>query len=98
MTEPTAVEVPAPPQTAPPEVVEPSVDPAPDLDPAGADPDLTNPDFDAPRVWAGLPVNCQTCGQAGVPVCTDDGWRLPLHPDPKTVGASCGGSLAAVVT
>ena len=30
--------------------------------------------------WRGLPVECGgPCGAHGVPVMTEDGWRLPVH-------------------
>lgn len=48
--------------------------------------------------WSGQPVICQACGQAGVPVMADDGWRMPVHPDPShwRKDAICPGALAAV--
>lgn len=68
-------------------------------DPAGAPEHLENPEFTRPPVWSGLPVTCLECGQGGVPVATEDGWRLPLHPgtDASSSGG-CPGSLAAVPT
>lgn len=53
------------------------------------------PETDAPR-WAGLPVTCHACKRGGVPVMTEDGWRLPLHLANHDDTRNCPGSLAAV--
>ncbi|AYP70053.1 hypothetical protein I5G62_gp67 [Mycobacterium phage CRB2] len=49
--------------------------------------------------WKGLPVECgQGCGAHGVPVATEDGWRLPVHSMQLPTGerVHCPGSLRAV--
>lgn len=48
--------------------------------------------------WEGPPVDCAQCSAAGVPVLTEDGWRLPVHRRYAGLGHSerCGGSYAAV--
>ena len=68
------------------------------VDPAGAPEHLTNPEFEAPpaRIWPGAPVVCGECSQAGVPVMTGDGWRLPLHALAGSPTVNCVGSLAGV--
>lgn len=62
------------------------------------DPAMDEVAFDAPApaTWSGAPVACGECGQAGVPVLTTDGWRLPLHALAGNPTANCAGSLAAV--
>ncbi|UJQ86587.1 hypothetical protein SEA_PENGUINLOVER67_65 [Mycobacterium phage PenguinLover67] len=50
-------------------------------------------------VWRGLPIECgQGCGAHGVPVMTEDGWRLPVHSMEIGRGqrVHCPGSMRAV--
>lgn len=50
------------------------------------------------RTWAGRPVVCISCGQAGVPTWTSKGWQMPEHGYSPGVSTAmpCPGSGAAV--